>query len=89
MGAMGWLAWLIVGGIAGLLANAVMHSRMGIIADIIIGIIGAFVGGFLLSLLNLPGLTGFSVWSIFVAFIGAVVLLFVIRAVSGNRRLVR
>jgi uncharacterized membrane protein YeaQ/YmgE (transglycosylase-associated protein family) len=85
---MGWLAWLIVGGIAGALASAVMRSRMGIIADIIIGIIGAFVGGFLFNLVGVPGTTGFSVWSIFVAFVGAVVLLFVIRAVSGNRRLI-
>jgi len=83
----GWLAWLIVGGLAGLFANAVMHSRMGLIADIIIGILGALAGGFLFSLIGQPGVTGFNLWSIFVAFIGAVVLLFALRLVTGNRRI--
>jgi uncharacterized membrane protein YeaQ/YmgE (transglycosylase-associated protein family) len=83
MDAMGWLAWLIVGGIAGALASAVMHSRLGIIGDIIVGIIGAFIGGFLFNLVGAPGATGFNIWSILVAFIGAVVLIFLVRAVSG------
>jgi len=87
MGAMGWLAWLIVGGIAGALASAVMHSRLGIIADIIVGIVGAFIGGFLFSLIGASGATGFNLWSILVAFVGAVVLLGIVRMVNGNRRL--
>jgi uncharacterized membrane protein YeaQ/YmgE (transglycosylase-associated protein family) len=87
MGQMGWLAWLIVGGLAGLFANSVMHSRMGLIADIIIGILGALAGGYLFGLIGQAGITGFNLWSIFVAFIGAVVLLAVIRLVSGNRRI--
>ena len=86
MGAMGWLAWLIVGGLAGLLANSVMHSRMGLVADVIIGILGALAGGFIFSLIGVTGVTGFNLWSVFVAFIGAVVLLFLIRAINGNRR---
>jgi len=87
MGQMGWLAWLIVGGLAGLFANSVMHSRMGLIADIIIGILGALAGGYLFGLIGQPGITGFNLWSIFVAFIGAVILLAVIRLVTGNRRI--
>ena len=87
MGQMGWLAWLIVGGLAGLFANSVMHSRMGLIADIIVGILGALAGGYLFGLIGQPGITGFNLWSIFVAFIGAVILLAVIRLVSGNRRI--
>jgi uncharacterized membrane protein YeaQ/YmgE (transglycosylase-associated protein family) len=83
MDAMGWLAWLIVGGIAGALASAVMHSRLGIIGDIVVGIIGAFIGGFLFNLIGAPGATGFNLWSILVAFIGAVVLIWIVRAVSN------
>ena len=87
MGQMGWLAWLIVGGLAGLFANSVMHSRLGLIADIIVGILGALAGGYLFGLIGQPGITGFNLWSIFVAFIGAVILLAVIRLVTGNRRI--
>jgi len=86
MGQLGWLAWLIVGGLAGRFANSVMHSRMRLIADIIVGILGALAGGYLFGLIGQPGITGFNVWSIFVAFLGAVSLLGGIRLVTGNRR---
>lgn len=81
------LTWLIVGLIAGFLASLVMGGvGYGIIGDIIIGIVGAFVGGWLFSVLHiaspLAGLPG----QILVAFIGAVVLLFVLRLISGSRR---
>ncbi len=81
MDAMGWLAWLIIGGVAGWLASIVMKTNrsQGTILDIIVGIVGAFIGGFLASLLGAPGVTGFNIWSLLVAFIGAVVLLGVIR----------
>jgi uncharacterized membrane protein YeaQ/YmgE (transglycosylase-associated protein family) len=84
MDAMGWLAWLIVGAISGWLASLVMRSSLGLIGDIIVGIIGAFIGGFLFNLIGAPGATGFNVWSIFVAFVGAVVLLALIRMFSGR-----
>ena len=86
MDAMGWLAWIIVGGIAGWLASMVMHSRQGLVMDIVVGIIGAFIGGFLLSAIGTPGVTGFNLWSVIVAFIGAVVLLGVLRLFSGRSR---
>jgi uncharacterized membrane protein YeaQ/YmgE (transglycosylase-associated protein family) len=82
---MGWLAWLIVGAIAGWLAGMVMKSGGGVLTDIIVGIVGAFIGGFLFNALGLAGTTGFNIWSIFVAFVGAVVLLFVIRMLNGRR----
>jgi len=82
---MGWIAWIIVGAIAGWLASMVVHSRLGLIGDIIAGIVGAVIGGFLFSAVGASGITGFNVWSIFVAFIGAVVLLGAIRLFSGNR----
>jgi len=91
MGAMGWLAWIIVGGIAGWLASMVMKTNrsQGLIMDIVVGIIGAFIGGFLFSQINTTGVTGFNVWSIFVAFVGAVVLLGVLRLVNGRGMLPR
>jgi uncharacterized membrane protein YeaQ/YmgE (transglycosylase-associated protein family) len=82
------LVWIIVGGIAGWLASAVVEGGgMGIVADVIVGIVGALIGGFLLSLL-LPGtfgLDGFNLGSLIVAFIGAVILLAVVRLFTGRR----
>ena len=82
---MGILIWIIVGLVAGVLASMVMGGTgYGIIGDIIIGIVGAFVGGWLFSKLGVStpfaGLPG----TIFVAFIGAIVLLFVLRLLRGG-----
>jgi uncharacterized membrane protein YeaQ/YmgE (transglycosylase-associated protein family) len=91
MGQMGWLAWIIVGGIAGWLASKVMktsHSQ-GLLMDIVVGIIGAFIGGFLFSQIDTAGVTGFNIWSIFVAFVGSVVLLAIIRLINGKGLLPR
>jgi uncharacterized membrane protein YeaQ/YmgE (transglycosylase-associated protein family) len=82
------LAWIIVGGIAGWLAGLVVQGTgLGIIGDIIVGVVGALIGGFLLSLL-LPGtfgFSGFSIGSLIVAFIGAVVLLFILKTIGVGR----
>jgi uncharacterized membrane protein YeaQ/YmgE (transglycosylase-associated protein family) len=87
MGQMGWLAWLIVGAVAGWLASIVMKTnrQQGLFMDILVGIVGAFIGGFLFSQLGSSGVTGFNIWSLFVAFTGAVVLLAAIRLLSGRR----
>ena len=80
------LTWLIVGLIAGLLASLVMGgSGFGLIGDIFIGIIGAFVGGWLFRSLGATSPFGGLGGVIFVAFIGAVVLLFLLRLVRGAR----
>ncbi len=84
---MGILAWIIVGLIAGWLTGLVMKgSGYGIIGDIIIGIVGGLLGGFLASLLfGIPDpTTGINVGSIVVAFLGAVVLVALIRALPGR-----
>lgn len=86
---MGILAWIVVGLIAGWLAGKVMSGGgYGLIGDIIVGIVGALIGGFLAStLFNMPdAVNGINITSIFVAFIGAVILLAILRAVSGRRR---
>ena len=82
---MGLLAWIVVGAIAGWLAGAVMGgSGFGLIGDIVIGAIGALVGGWLAStFFHMPGaISGINVTTIVVAFLGAVVVLFVARAVK-------
>jgi uncharacterized membrane protein YeaQ/YmgE (transglycosylase-associated protein family) len=83
------LTWIIVGLVAGVLASLVMGGTgLGIIGDIIVGILGAFVGGWIFARLGaaspVSGLPG----TIFVAFIGAVVLLFILRLIRGPRRIV-
>ena len=82
------LAWIIVGGIAGWLASLVVEgSGLGILGNIIVGIVGALIGGFILSLL-LPGtfgFSGFSIGSLVVAFIGAVILLFIVKLFTRRR----
>ena len=80
------LTWLIVGLVAGVLASMLMGGTgYGLIGDIIIGIVGAFVGGWLFSALGVASPLGGLAGTIFVAFIGAVVLLFVLRALRGRR----
>jgi uncharacterized membrane protein YeaQ/YmgE (transglycosylase-associated protein family) len=80
----GIIAWLVVGLIAGWLAGLMMKgSGYGILGDIIVGLIGSFLGGVMMSFL-FEGAAGF--WgSILVAFIGACVLIFLVRAISGRR----
>lgn len=83
---MGILAWIVLGLIAGFLASAVMRGGgYGIIGDIIVGIVGALLGGFLFSALGSTGVTGFNLWSMFVAFVGACILIALLRAISGSR----
>jgi uncharacterized membrane protein YeaQ/YmgE (transglycosylase-associated protein family) len=81
-----WLAWIVVGLIAGAIAARVVAGRgFGCIADIVVGVAGAIIGGFLLSsLFGMTGNVGFF-GSIVVAFIGAAALLAVLKLVSGGR----
>ena len=82
---MDFVTWLVVGLVAGVLASFVMGGGYGLIGDIVIGIIGAFVGGWLFRQLGvsspISGLGG----TIFVAFIGAIVLLFLLRLLNRGR----
>ncbi|GAB4465458.1 MAG: hypothetical protein Kow00120_30710 [Anaerolineae bacterium] len=76
------IVWIIVGGIAGWLASIVMKTnrQQGLLIDIIVGIIGGFIGGLVLQLLGVNGeVTGLNLPSILTAFIGAVILLAVLR----------
>jgi len=81
------LAWIVVGIIAGFLAKAVVPGEGpgGVLGDLVVGVVGALVGGWIMNSLNKAGTTGLNIWSIFVAFVGSVVLLFILRALTGRR----
>ncbi len=85
---MGILSWLVVGLIAGWLAGLILKgSGYGVVGDIILGIIGAVIGGFLASaVFNVPdAVNGINVTSIIVGFIGAVIAILILRALAGGR----
>ena len=69
-------AWIVLGLIAGFVASKIVTSQgQGIFIDIVLGVIGAFVGGLIFSWLGAAGVTGFNLYSLFVAFVGAVIVL--------------
>ena len=84
---MGLIGWIAVGLIAGLIARwIVKDSRAGCIYTVVIGVLGAIIGGGLMSLIDERGVDEFSVRSIVVAALGAVLLLLLLEAVAGRRR---
>ncbi|EKE15787.1 MAG: hypothetical protein ACD_11C00105G0012 [uncultured bacterium] len=78
---MGILIWIIFGALVGWVASMVMNSGGGIAQDIIVGIVGAVLGGWIMSFLGGSGITGFNLYSFLVALFGAVVLIAIVRAV--------
>jgi uncharacterized membrane protein YeaQ/YmgE (transglycosylase-associated protein family) len=84
----GIISWIVVGLIAGLLARFLLpgDDHGGLILTTLIGMAGAVVGGVLIGVLGGAGATGFNVWSILVATLGAVMLLFVYRLLTGGQR---
>ena len=82
------LAWLVVGLISGFLASKVINKTgSGVVMDIVLGVLGAFVGGFLFTRFGAAGVSGLNLYSILVATIGAVVVLFIYHAIAGRRAL--
>ena len=83
------LLWIVIGLIAGWLASAVVGGGFGLIGDIVVGVVGAFVGGFVFRALHISSPFGGLAGTIFVAFIGAVVLLLLLRLIrsASTRRL--
>ena len=89
MEGMSWLAWIVLGGIAGLIAKALMPGKDpgGCIITVIIGIVGALLGGFLATLLGFGGLAGgLDFRNLIIAVIGSFVLLAILRLLRGGRR---
>ncbi len=84
---MGTIAFIVLGGLAGWVASMVTgtNASQGIFLNIVVGIVGAFLGGFLFNLVGAQGVTGFNIWSFVVATLGAVALLFLVRLVNPSR----
>lgn len=83
------IAWLILGLLAGWIASMIMGSGgYGVVGDIVVGIIGALIGGFVTGPLFGIDVTGFNVTSLIVAVVGAIILIAIYRAVAGTRRTV-
>ena len=80
---MNFLLWLLLGAVAGWIASLIMKTNQsqGTLIDIVVGIVGAFLGGWLFQTFGQPGVTGFNFYSLLVAVVGAVVLLFLVRLV--------
>jgi uncharacterized membrane protein YeaQ/YmgE (transglycosylase-associated protein family) len=83
---MGIIAWLLLGLIAGWIASKIMHgSGSGLVMNLVLGVVGAFVGGILFRVVGGAGVTGFNIWSLIVATIGAIVVLWIYSAVTSRR----
>ncbi len=80
------IAWVILGLIAGFIGSKLVNkSGEGLILDLVLGIVGAVVGGFIFNTFGAAGVTGLNIYSLIVAVIGAVVVLFIYHAVVGRR----
>lgn len=80
---MGLISWLVLGGLAGWVASIVAgaNARMGLLANILVGILGAVIGGWIFNFFGGSGVTGFNAYSLLVATVGACALLFLGRLV--------
>ncbi len=83
---MGILTWLLLGALAGWISSLIMgtDAEQGALGNIFVGIIGALIGGFVMGIFNKSGVTGFNVYSVFVAVLGACIALGIYRAFKGR-----
>jgi uncharacterized membrane protein YeaQ/YmgE (transglycosylase-associated protein family) len=80
------LAWLVLGLIAGFIASKIINrTGEGVLLDIVLGIVGAIVGGFVFNQFGAAGVTGFNLYSMVVAVIGAIIVLVLYHAIAGRR----
>ncbi|KJF21274.1 GlsB/YeaQ/YmgE family stress response membrane protein [Rhodococcus sp. ACPA4] len=84
---LGIIGWIIIGGLAGWIGSKIMKTdaSMGIVLNIVVGIIGGLIGGFLLKLFGVDVNGGGLIFSFFTCVLGAVILLFLVKAVTGRR----
>jgi uncharacterized membrane protein YeaQ/YmgE (transglycosylase-associated protein family) len=83
---MGIISWIILGLIAGFIGSKIVDKQgQGFWLNIALGIVGALVGGFIFDLIGSSGVTGLNIWSMIVAIIGSVVVLWIYNAVAGRR----
>lgn len=75
------ILWIIFGALAGWIASIIMKTnpQQGFLMDVVVGIVGAFIGGFIMNAIGGAGVTGFNIGSLLVAIVGAIVLLFIVK----------
>ena len=80
------LAWIVLGGVSGWIGSMLVNkSGEGLFRDILLGVVGAFIGGWAFTAMGSTGVTGLNLWSLFVAVVGSVIFLVVYHALFGNR----
>jgi len=85
--AMSFIAWIVLGLIAGFIGSKLVnHTGEGLIRDVLLGVVGAIIGGYLFNVFGAPGVTGLNLYSLVVAVVGAVVFLIVYHALFRRRR---
>ena len=85
---MGVISWIVLGVIAGFIGSKIVNrSGQGFLRDIALGVAGAIVGGVIFSSFGMTGVTGFNLWSMIVAVVGAVVVLWIYHQLTGRTRL--
>jgi uncharacterized membrane protein YeaQ/YmgE (transglycosylase-associated protein family) len=83
---MSYLAWIVLGLVAGFIGSKIVNRRgEGILLDILLGVVGAFAGGFLLHLFGARGVSGLNLYSLFVAVMGSVIVLVVYHVIRRRR----
>ncbi|MFF0284493.1 GlsB/YeaQ/YmgE family stress response membrane protein [Rhodococcus aetherivorans] len=84
---LGIIGWIIIGGLAGWIGSKIMHTdeQQGILLNIVVGVVGGLLGGFLLSLFGVDVQGGGLIFSFLTCLLGAVILLFLLKAVTGRR----
>ena len=79
------IVWIIIGGLAGWIANMIMKTDGSLVKNIVTGIVGALIGGFVMSFFGAAGFTGVNLWSFLGALIGSIILIAVINLLTGKR----
>lgn len=84
---MGIISWLVLGGLSGWIASIIMkkNASMGILANIVVGVVGALIGGFIASLFGLGSVTGLNIFSVLISIAGACLFLWLVRLISSKR----
>lgn len=82
---MGWIGWIILGGLAGLVANWLMHEEGGLLKNILLGVIGGVVGGGIMQMFGGSSVSGFNLYSFVVAVLGAILLIWLVRLFTGKK----
>jgi uncharacterized membrane protein YeaQ/YmgE (transglycosylase-associated protein family) len=82
------IGWIVLGLVAGFIGSKIVNSSgQGLLMDIVLGVVGAVVGGLIFSFFGASGITGFNIWSLVVAVVGSIVVLWLYHQMSGRRSL--